>query len=167
MNEAEARAWIEDETQWQAAPALSVEEVDRLVARARVTDASGNAPDAYAPWTPSVARLVGDLRVPIARNGLVYRVTVAGTSGATEPTWPTTLGLTVLDGGVTWEAYSLAPWSWTWDLAAAVAQGFRMKEAKVAAQFDVSTAKRSQQAPALRRMRGSGIGSITLTTGLV
>lgn len=45
MTEAEARARIEDETQWQAAPALTSDEVDRLVLRARVTDAYGVEPD--------------------------------------------------------------------------------------------------------------------------
>jgi hypothetical protein len=35
--------------------------------------------------------------------GYAYECTVAGTSHATvEPTWPTTLGVTVVDGGVTW-----------------------------------------------------------------
>jgi hypothetical protein len=45
MTEAEARARIEDETQWQAAPALTSAEVDRLLARARVTDENGIEPD--------------------------------------------------------------------------------------------------------------------------
>lgn len=44
MTEAEARARIEDATQWQASPALTAEEVDRLVARARVADADDVAP---------------------------------------------------------------------------------------------------------------------------
>lgn len=35
-------------------------------------------------------------------NKNYYRCTVAGTSGATEPTWPTTHWTTVADNGVTW-----------------------------------------------------------------
>lgn len=44
MTEAEARARIEDLTQWQAAPALSEAEVDRLLARALTTDDAGYEP---------------------------------------------------------------------------------------------------------------------------
>jgi hypothetical protein len=62
MTEAEARARIEDETQWATAPALSVAEVDRLLARARVTDENGVEPDDdgyIATYTlPSVAYAV-------------------------------------------------------------------------------------------------------------
>lgn len=44
MDAVEARARIEDETQWAAAPALSVGEVDRLLARSRVADSQGREP---------------------------------------------------------------------------------------------------------------------------
>jgi len=37
-------------------------------------------------------------------SGLVFRVTVPGTTGATEPTWPASVGGTVTDGTVTWKA---------------------------------------------------------------
>lgn len=53
-------------------------------------------------WKASTAYLVGDQRVPTTPNGYYYQVTVAGTSGASAPTWPTTIGNTVSDGGVTW-----------------------------------------------------------------
>ena len=46
---------------------------------------------------------LGQKVVPLALNGYVYEVTVAGTSHASnEPAWPTTLGNTVTDGTVTW-----------------------------------------------------------------
>ncbi len=44
MTPAEARAWLEDETQWQSAPSLAAVEVDRLLERARVADTAGVAP---------------------------------------------------------------------------------------------------------------------------
>lgn len=45
MTEAEARALLEDGTQWQSDPALTSAEIDRLLARARVTDLYGVEPD--------------------------------------------------------------------------------------------------------------------------
>lgn len=58
-------------------------------------------------WLASTARLVGDMVRPTAANPtLVYRCTVAGTSAASEPTWPTVAGNTVVDGGVTWKCMS-------------------------------------------------------------
>jgi hypothetical protein len=42
----------------------------------------------------------------VQASGLVFRCTVAGTSAATEPAWPTDIGSTIVDGGVTWAAIS-------------------------------------------------------------
>ena len=39
-------------------------------------------------------------------NGRTYKVTTAGVSDTTEPTWPTTSGGTVSDGTVTWTEFS-------------------------------------------------------------
>ena len=39
---------------------------------------------------------------PITKNGRKYICTGAGTSGGSQPTWPTTIGNTVVDGTVTW-----------------------------------------------------------------
>jgi len=60
----------------------------------------------YTAWAASTAYSLGDIRVPNAtRNGHRYRCTVAGTSAASEPTWPTTDGDTVSDDTATWEEY--------------------------------------------------------------
>lgn len=41
------------------------------------------------------------------QQGVIFVCTTAGTSGASEPTWPSTEGGTVTDGGVTWTEVSL------------------------------------------------------------
>lgn len=59
-----------------------------------------------AAWAASIAKIVGDIVRPTAQNGYRYRCTVPGTTGGSQPTWPTTIGATVVDGGVTWECYT-------------------------------------------------------------
>ncbi|HEX8004583.1 MAG TPA: hypothetical protein VF519_18000 [Mycobacteriales bacterium] len=60
---------------------------------------------AQAPvFKKSTAYAAGDLVLPSKPGSLLYRVTTAGTSGTTEPTWPTTAGGTVTSGTVTFTA---------------------------------------------------------------
>lgn len=63
-----------------------------------------NFRDAYgAPdWTKTTAYTAGKVVKPVTANGRSYRCTTAGTSGATEPTWPTTKNATVADGDIVW-----------------------------------------------------------------
>lgn len=58
-------------------------------------------------WSGSASYSLGDLVAPTTPNGYIYKVTVAGTSAGTEPTWPTSFGTTVTDGnGVEYECWS-------------------------------------------------------------
>ena len=50
---------------------------------------------------------------PFPRNGRQYRCTVAGTGAASAPTWPTTVGATVVSGGITWTCEALPTPFWS------------------------------------------------------
>lgn len=52
-------------------------------------------------WVKETAYAAGYQAIPIIENGLVYSGTV-GTSAATEPDWPLTIGGTVVDNDITW-----------------------------------------------------------------
>lgn len=59
-----------------------------------------------AAWVTLIAYALGAWARKVTTNGHVYQVTVAGTSGASEPIWPTDGG-TVVDGTVTWKDMGL------------------------------------------------------------
>ncbi len=61
-------------------------------------------------WLASTAYALDDLVLPTVANGYYYKCTTAGTSGTTEPTWPTTEGATVTDGTVVWTCYKIVTW---------------------------------------------------------
>ncbi|WAR42944.1 LamG domain-containing protein [Methylomonas rapida] len=62
-------------------------------------------PDVGAAWKASTAYALNGKTFPTdpITKPYYYTATVAGTSGTTEPNWPTTPGQTVTDGTVTWE----------------------------------------------------------------
>jgi prepilin-type N-terminal cleavage/methylation domain-containing protein len=55
-------------------------------------------------WQPTRAYGLGAVVLPTVANGFTYICSDDGTSAATQPTWPTTVGNTVTDGTVTWTA---------------------------------------------------------------
>jgi hypothetical protein len=56
-------------------------------------------------WTASHAYTVGTLIVD--SNGIIQRCTTAGTSGATHPTWATTMSATITDNTAVWTPVAL------------------------------------------------------------
>ena len=63
---------------------------------------------AYTAWAASTGFAVGDVRRATSsqNSGLVFECTTAGTSGSSEPSWPTDISSTVTDGTVVWTAIS-------------------------------------------------------------
>jgi lambda family phage minor tail protein L len=65
---------------------------------------------AVAAWAASTAFSVGDIRRASTEqaSGLFFRCTTAGTSAATEPSWPNNIGDTVTDGTCVWTGIASA-----------------------------------------------------------
>lgn len=59
-------------------------------------------PQVTPAWVAVTPYLVGARVTAVVPDGLNWYATVAGTSGAAEPTWPTVEPWTVVDGTVTW-----------------------------------------------------------------
>ena len=53
-------------------------------------------------WASGIVVAAGVYVSPTTANGHLYVCTTAGTTGTTQPTWPTGIGSTVVDGTVTW-----------------------------------------------------------------
>jgi anaerobic selenocysteine-containing dehydrogenase len=60
-------------------------------------------------WQASYSFALGAIVRPTTSTNYHYECTVAGTSGATEPTWPTVVNNTVADGTVTWKCIYKRP----------------------------------------------------------
>jgi hypothetical protein len=54
-------------------------------------------------WAVTIAVVAGALKLPTVGNDHYYRCKTGGTTGGTQPTWPTAAAATVTDGTVVWE----------------------------------------------------------------
>lgn len=108
-------------------------------------------------WAVSTAYAFGVRVVPATRNGRRYVAAVAGTSGATEPDWPTTDFARIKDGTVTWEEEGL-DWTDGYDLLAAAHEAWLEKAAIAASAHRFSdgglTLDRQQLIEHCERMAG-------------
>lgn len=71
------------------------------------TQTSLQAVRSRAAWTATTVTALGVFRRPTAVTDaslIVYEATIAGTTAAAEPVWPTVDGATIADGTVTWTA---------------------------------------------------------------
>lgn len=126
---------------WQGDPPLDQETIDALMSYAANADSYGNAPvnvDGVS-WV-SGAVLVG--AVILDSNGRYWRALTPGTTGATEPNWPTPLSYSqttkVTDGSVTWIDLG-TEWSPSYSIDVAAAMGWRLKAGLVASRFGFLT----------------------------
>lgn len=55
-------------------------------------------------WQANTVYASGTIVTPTVANGFVFQAITAGTSGGSQPAWPTTSGATVGDNTVTWQA---------------------------------------------------------------
>jgi phage tail-like protein len=88
----------------------------------RINRLSANGVDglAYTSWIALTAVARGDIAIPTSLNstGYYYQVISAGTTGGSEPTWPTTVGDDVTDGTVTWRCRQFSAPHLTADVSA-------------------------------------------------
>jgi hypothetical protein len=113
-NATDALVALQDLTQWTVEPQLSAAELQRLLRQAVAPDEDGNDPDAWPSWVALTAYPLDYRVVPATRNGYVYIVTTAGTSGASAPSFDTDIDDTTVDGTVTWTTEDTAPWTPTY-----------------------------------------------------
>lgn len=143
MDEATARAQLEQMLQVDIEPLLDVSDIDLLLALARRPDLAGNSPTNTAAadtWAAASTFLAG----AVIKVGTRYwRAVNAGVTGAAAPAWPDLSDHPVtehriIDGDVTWIDNG-ATWAPTWDLRAAAREGWRRKAAKASSMYDFTT----------------------------
>ncbi len=62
-------------------------------------------------WTASTVYKIGDIVRKVAGDkNYFYQCVVAGTTGATEPSWTDIEGVTIPDGSVSWYVYKTVKW---------------------------------------------------------
>lgn len=169
MSYADIEAELKSLVQWDEFPTLTQSEITTLLVSVRIADKEDFPPDNYSEWVTNTVYSVDDIVVPTDRNDHYYTVSVAGTSGATEPVWPTDVGDTIADGTVTWTESGYAFWIPTYLLTKAAARGWRLKAAKCANRTDQSVAgtmviRRSQMFAQCMAMAKSFSRSITSTS---
>lgn len=120
-------------------PRITDEEIDDLLVQNARLDRFGVKAEPIQPYRPGMKVEVGDTIVPLNDNGHKYTVTVAGTTGASEPTWPTTSAGTVSSNSVTYTEAGETTWERAYDLFGAAADGWDLKASRVVHYFQFMT----------------------------
>lgn len=66
------------------------------------------SPVSEVDWSASASISAGDYVIPTGSSSLRFKALGSGTTGASEPNWPTSPGATVNDNGITWSAHRRA-----------------------------------------------------------
>lgn len=122
-----------------------------------LTRVAGGTPQ-WPVWAAEVAVSADSVREPTARNGYRYAYS-GGTTGETEPTWPTGEGETVADGDGTWTNIGRTVWA-MWD--AEFAQ-FREDAEQIAGRLN-SVGETSAQAWASDLLGAVSLGALCVPT---
>lgn len=100
--------------------------------------------DRFTPWTATTTYAVGDRIVPTTPNGRIYEARRAGTSGGTEPQWPTSPWLQFTGFGIS-DGTSDPQLLWAdmgpahverYDVRSAARQCWLIKASRVAGEID-------------------------------
>jgi len=84
MTQAAAKTIVQDRCQYLSVPALVSTDIDNVLAQTQRAQI----------WTASTAFDYGARVVPTVRNGFYMEAITAGTTGTTQPVWPSLFGLT-------------------------------------------------------------------------
>ena len=87
-------------TKYLGSPELRLLGIDRII---ESEDIWKDVTSQRAAWVGGTTYATGDFVRPTTKNGYEYEATTGGAAAASpEPTWPTTIGATVVDNAVTW-----------------------------------------------------------------
>jgi len=92
---------------WKIVPRGFAVSDDGVSSPGDVFDPVAAAARIFSTWKATIVYTTNDSVWPITKNGFYYECTTAGTSGGSEPVFPTTRGNTVADGTVVWTCRGL------------------------------------------------------------
>ena len=98
-------------------------------------------------WEASTAKVVGDVVLPTTANGHRYICTEAGTTGTTEPVWPTRQGSSIADGtgttGMLWTEDGPA-YENPYDIRGAIHAAWMLKASRASVLYSDDAGQREQ-----------------------
>lgn len=145
MDPAEAQQRLERMCAYDQDPALGESEIADLLELSKRPDKWGNSPKnteaTTNEWAAATAYGVGEVIRPTSGTGRFLRCVYPGTSGSSEPSWPsdtTRLGGRLGDNTVIWESAGTT-WEPNWDLNAGAAEGWLLKAGKASGRYKFAT----------------------------